>query len=181
MANNITHGNWADYFATTPTDWTIDNTNRIYEYTGSEVYITFDVDFDDDIPVTLIIPRISQETANTSIRIHNARIAWTDGAPNFNNNPANQNTFASVTSVVNVDVDIQNCVFVASDGAENGIGGAGNRAIASTTGTVSNNTFHGINTDTLWFVNTAGIPTVSLVGNSYTKQYCIRLLFLVEL
>ena len=56
MANNITHSNWADYFATTPTDWTFDNTNRVYQYTGSEVYITFDVDFDDDIPVTLIIP-----------------------------------------------------------------------------------------------------------------------------
>ena len=50
MANNITHSNWADYFATTPTDWTFDNTNRVYQYTGSEVYITFDVDFDDDIP-----------------------------------------------------------------------------------------------------------------------------------
>ena len=40
MANNVTHSNWADYFATTPTDWTFDNTNRVYQYTGSEVYIT---------------------------------------------------------------------------------------------------------------------------------------------
>ena len=164
---NVTTGNWADFAAAAPADWTIDATNRIFEYTGADVFISFLVDFDDDIPVTLIIPRISQATSNVTIRIHNARIIWTNGAPSFGT--ANTNTFANSTSIVNTDVDIQSCVFVASDGDENGIGGAGNRAITSTTGTLSNNTFHGINTGTLWFVNAAGIPSVSLAGNNYNQ------------
>ena len=170
---NITTANWATFFATTPDNWTFDLTNRVFEFTGDPSldedfrFITFDVDFDDDIPATLIIPRISQDTSNTSIRIHNARIIWAAGAATFG--IPDSNTFGNAGSTENVSVDIQNCVFVASNGLENGIGGAGNRGQRNTTGSLSNNTFHGINTGTSWFVNGAGIPALDLSSNSYNQ------------
>ena len=169
MANNITHSNWADYFATTPTDWTIDNTNRIYEYTGTEPDITFDVNFDDTIPVTLIIPRISQQSSNISIRIHNATIYFFDGAGNFSG--GDTNTFSGPgVGATNTTVDIEDCIFIASNGGSSGFGGSAGRADRNTTGAINDCTFHGINTGTAWFVNTAGIPAVSLVGNTYNQS-----------
>ena len=166
---NIISSNWAAFATAADSDWTIDATNRIFEYTGADTFISFLLDFDDIIPVTLIIPRISQITSNITIRMHNARIIWTTGAANFGPSPPNQNTFASTTGITNTEIDIQNCVFVASNGAENGLGGAGNRAAGNATGTLSNNTFFGINTDTIWFVNAAGIPQVSLANNIYNQ------------
>ena len=87
----ITTANWAAFAAVADTSiWTIDTTNRIFEFTGDPTlseanrFITFNIDFDDDIPATLIIPRISQDTSGVSIRIHNARIIWTAGAAVFN-------------------------------------------------------------------------------------------------
>ena len=92
----ITEPNWADFAAATPTDWTIDATNRIFEYTGPESFITFNpgvgVNFDDDIPVTLIVPRISQQTDDANIRMHNATVYFTNGATSFGG--SNNNTFA---------------------------------------------------------------------------------------
>ena len=150
---NITAGDWAAFAAVADTSlWTIDLTNRYFEFVGDPTtseanrFITFDVDFDDDIPVTLTIPRISQDTSGVSIRIHNARIIWTAGAAVFNQQDTD--TFGNTTSINSVSVDMQNCEFVASNGAENGMGGAGNRGANSPTGSLSNNTFHGINTGT---------------------------------
>ena len=172
---NITTANWAAFAAVADTAlWTIDLTNRTFEFIGDPSvdednrFITFDINFDDDIPATLIIPRISQDTSNTSIRIHNARIIWTAGAASFG--IADSNTFGNAGSTENVSVDIQNCEFVASNGLANGIGGAGNRGQRNTTGSLSNNVFHGINTGTSWFVNGAGIPALDLSNNSYNQS-----------
>ena len=170
----ITGANWAAFAATSPADWTFDLTNRVFEFTGDPTlseanrFISFNDNFDDDIPATLIIPRISQDTSGRSIRIHNARIIWTAGASLFNSQDTD--TFANRTAVNTIEVDMQNCVFVASNGAENGIGGAGNRGANSPTGSLSNNTFHGINTGTLWFVNAAGIPALDLSNNNYNQS-----------
>ena len=173
---NITGANWAAFAATSPAGWTIDLTNRIFEFTEDPAldpvtlneFVTFVNPFDDDIPVTLIIPRISQQTDDVSIRIHNATIYFKDGAANFSG--TRTNTFAGQGDTINTSIDIQNCIFIASNGESNGFGGSAGRADQNTTGTLSNCTFHGINAATSWFVNTAGIPAVSLVGNTYNQS-----------
>ena len=166
---SVSQDNWRNFAALTPTGWDIDLTNRVFEYTGPDLFITFDLDFDDTIPVTLIIPRISQQTSNISIRMHNATIYFTEGATSFGG--GNNNTFSGPgVGATNTEVDIQNCIFIASNGAASGFGGSAGRADRNTTGAVNDCTFHGINTDTVWFVNTAGIPAVSLLNNTYNQS-----------
>ena len=170
---DITAGNWADFAAVADTTlWTIDLTNRIFEFTGDtslavNQWISFNEDFDDTTPVTLLIPKISQQTANVTIRMHNATIYYTRGPSGLggNFNP----TFSGPSTATNVVLDIQDCAFIASNGATNGLGAGGARSATNVTGTLSNCDFFGINTGTIWFVNVAGLPLVTLTDNSYNQ------------
>ena len=89
--------------------------------------------FSDDLPFTLVVPRLAIGTTELNT-LRNGTIITTDGAPNFG-------TAADYTFTVACNVDWENINFMCSNGGTNGWGLAGSGATVRPVGRVENCTF----------------------------------------
>ena len=145
--------------------WIADHEARRYEYIGTDDFVTFANNFTDDLPATLVVPRLSQRDNGVNVNISNATIVFTAGSATFA--AATDNVYSG-DNAVTADWNIQDCNIVATNGAENGWGQAGNGS-QNTTGDVSNNNFVAIGNGTTWFVNHQGAVNVAFAGNRFTQ------------
>ena len=161
---DIIAGNFAGLFSVT-NQWVADHSARRYEYIGTDDFVTFSTDFTDDLPATLIVPRLSQRDDGVSVNISNATIVFTSGSSTFAN--ATDNVYSGDNNVT-ASWTIQDCNIVATNGAENGWGQSGTGG-QGTTGNISNNNFVAIGNGTSWFVNHQGAIQVAFAGNRFTQ------------
>ena len=89
--------------------------------------------FSDDLPFTLVVPRLAISTTELNT-LRNGTIITTDGAPNFS-------TAADYTFTAACNVDWQNINFMCSNGETNGWGLAGSGVTVRPVGRVENCTF----------------------------------------
>ena len=150
---------------------TVDQDQRYYldETTGTEI-TEFSVDFNDDLPGTIIMRKWSQKVNGLDITIANKNITFIEGSPGFGNdldstlldNPVGFNNY-----------DIRNCNWIATNGLVNGFGQAGRvggvGVSITCTGILTECNYVGIGAGTLWFVNLEDMPQVEFSNNTLTQ------------
>ena len=147
----------------------VDQDRRTYEtnsLTPPGNFINYSVDHDDILPGLIIADRaLEQDTAGVNVRSHNKTYMWLSGVTQFG---GTRRVTMLNAATGTCDFDLQNCNFVATNGAVNGFGQDGN-VTDEVTGIISECNFVAIGATT-WFINLGLMPLVEFSNNTLTRS-----------